>query len=79
MPAGECTTAGLPPATAYYGGEAGQVDLIVGIPKSKEGFTAIAVSKDIHTGYLWLHPLTTRCPTEVAEALMKVMRQFVPI
>jgi hypothetical protein len=40
------------------------VDLIVGVPTSKEGFTAIVVSKDIHTGYIWLHPLTTRGATE---------------
>ena len=43
-----------------------QVDLIVGIPKSTEGYTAIAVSKDIHTGFIWLHPLTTKGATEVA-------------
>jgi hypothetical protein len=55
-----------------------QVDLIVGIPKSKEGFATIAVSKDIHTRYVWLYHFTTRGATEVAEALMKVMNQFVP-
>jgi transposase InsO family protein len=55
------------------------VDLIVGIPRSEEGFNAIAVSKDIHTGYLWLHPLTTKDAAEVAEALMKIIRQFGPM
>jgi hypothetical protein len=55
------------------------VDLIVGIQKSKEGFTAITVSKDIHTGYSWLHPLTTKGATEVAAALMKVICQFGPM
>jgi hypothetical protein len=56
-----------------------QVDLIVGVPTSKEGFTAIVVSKDIHTGYIWLHPLTTRGATEVAQAIMKIIRQFGPM
>jgi IS30 family transposase len=56
-----------------------QVDLIVGVPTSKEGFTAIVVSKDIHTGYIWLHPLTTRGATEVAQAVMKIIRQFGPM
>jgi hypothetical protein len=56
-----------------------QVDLIVGVPRSEEGFNAIPVLKDIHTGYLWLHPLTTRGAAEVAEALMKIIRQFGPM
>jgi hypothetical protein len=37
-----------------------QVDHIVGIPISTDGYTVIAVSKDMHTGYIWLHPLTCR-------------------
>jgi hypothetical protein len=56
-----------------------QVDLIVGIPVSTEGYTAIAVSKDIHTGYIWLHPLTTKGATEVATAIMSIIRQFGPM
>jgi hypothetical protein len=56
-----------------------QVDLIVGFPVSTDGYTAIAVSKDMHTGYIWLHPLTTKGATEVATAIMSIIRQFGPM
>jgi IS30 family transposase len=56
-----------------------QVDLIVVIPVSTEGYTAIAVSKDIHTGYIWLHPLTTKGATEVATSIMSIIQQFGPM
>jgi hypothetical protein len=56
-----------------------QVDLIVGIPTSKERYTAIAVSKDIHTCYIWLHPLTTKRATDVATAIFSIIRQFGPL
>jgi transposase InsO family protein len=48
-----------------------QVDLVVGVPRSKEGFTAIVVSKDIHTGYIWCYRGRSR--------IVKIIRQFGPM
>jgi transposase InsO family protein len=54
-----------------------QVDLLVGLPSSKEA--SLYPKIYLHTGYLWLHPLTTKGAAEVAQALMKIRRQFGPI
>jgi hypothetical protein len=37
------------------------------------------VIKDIHTGYIWLHPLTTRGATEVAKVIVSIIQQFGPM
>jgi hypothetical protein len=53
-----------------------EVDLIIGLPKSPEGYSNILTVLDIATGYTWIKPLMGKTMLEVAQRLLAIQYQF---
>jgi hypothetical protein len=53
-----------------------QMDSIVGLRKTIEGYCNILTIIDIATGYIWAKPLRSKTMLEVAQRLMTIQMQF---
>lgn len=58
--------------SAHGPGEHFQIDSIVGLPKSDEGYTAVLVCIDVYTGFIMLKPMESTTAAEVARNLLDI-------